>query len=119
MLVPPYEIELSAAEQQAWAALPRVGKPPHQRVRRATLLLVAQESLANQGIADRVGPSRNLGQQGRQRFALSEPSPPMAEDEGAPRARRAALQDWPRAGRPPACSPAGAAHGRRRRLPRG
>jgi len=38
--------------------------------------------------------------------------------EADPVARLAALQDMPRSGRPPDFSPVGAAHGRRRRLPR-
>jgi hypothetical protein len=119
MLVPHYEIQLSAAEQQALAALPRAGKTPQQRVRRVTILLLAQEGLSNQAIADRVGTSRNLVQKWRKRFALYEPPPVIAEEEADLVARLATLQDLPRSGHPPALSPAGAAHSRRRRLPRG
>ena len=118
MLVPHYEIQLSAAERQALAALQRAGKTPQQTVRRVTILLLAHEGLSNQAIADRVGTSRNLVQKWRKRFALYEPPPLMAEEEADPVARLTALQDLPRSGRPPAFSPAGAAHGRRRRLPR-
>lgn len=104
MLVPHYEIQLSAAEQQALVALQRAGKTPQQTVRRATILLLAQEGLSNRAIADRVGTSRDLVQKWRKRFALYEPSPPMAADEVVPIARLAALQDLPRSGRPPAFS---------------
>jgi len=118
MLVPHYEIQLSADERQALAALQRAGKTPQQTVRRVTILLLAQEGLSNQAIADRVGTSRNLVQKWRKRFALYEPPPLIAEEEADPVARLVALQDLPRSGRPPTFSPAGAAHGRRRGLPR-
>jgi hypothetical protein len=119
MLVPHYEIQLSSAEQQALEALQRAGKTPQQTVRRVTILLLAQAGLSNQAIADQVGTSRNLVQKWRKRFALYEPPPLLAEEESDPVARLAALQDFPRSGRPPAFSPTGATHGRRRRLPRG
>jgi Homeodomain-like domain-containing protein len=118
MLVPHYEIRVSAAEQQALAPLRRAGKTPQQTVRRVTILLLAHAGLSNQAIADQVETSRNLVQQWRKRFALYEPPPVMAEEEADPGARLAALQDLPRSGRPPDFSPAGAAHGRRCRLPR-
>jgi Homeodomain-like domain len=118
MLVPHYEIRLSAAEQQAVEALQRAGKTPQQTVRRVTILLPAHDGLSTQASADHVGTSRNLVQQWRKRFALSEPPPVMAEEEADPVARLAALPDWPRSGRPPAFSPAGAAHGRRGRVSR-
>jgi len=118
MLVPHYEIRLSAAEQQALEALQRAGKTPQPTVRRVHIVLLAPEQLSNQAIADAVGTSRNLVQKWRKRFALWEPSPLVPETEGAPLARLAALLDLPRSGRPPGFSPAGTAHGRRRRLPR-
>jgi DNA-binding CsgD family transcriptional regulator len=118
MLAPHYEIRLSAAEQHALAALQRAGKTPQQTVRRVTILLLAHEGLSNQAIADRVGTSRNVVQNWRKRFALYAPPPLMTEEEADPVARLAALQDLSRSGRPPAFSPAGAAHGRRPRLPR-
>jgi len=118
MLMPHYEIQLSAAEQQGLEALRRAGKTPQQTVRRVTLLLLAQEGLSNQAIADQVGTSRNLVQKWRKRFALYEPPPRVAAEEIDPVVRLAALQDLPRSGRPPDFSPAGAAHGRGRRLPR-
>jgi len=118
MLVPHYEIRLSAAEQQALEALQRAGKTPQQTVRRVNILLLAHTGLSNQAIADQVGTSRNLVQKWRKRFALYEPPPPMGEEARDPVARLAAVQDLPRSGRPPAFSPAGPAHGRRRRLPR-
>jgi Homeodomain-like domain len=118
MLVPHYEIRLSAAEQQGLETLQRAGKTPQQTVRRVTILLLAHEGLSNQAIADQVGTSRNLVQKWRKRFALYEPPLLMAEEEVDPVARLRALQDLPRSGRPLAFSPAGAPHGRRRRLSR-
>ena len=119
MLTPHYEITLSDAEQQRLQALVRAGKTPQQLVTRACIILLAQDGLPNQQIANEVGTSRNLVQKWCKRFALYEPPPLVAEEEVDPVARLAALHDWPRSGRPPAFSPAGAAHGRRRRLPRG
>ena len=74
MLVPQYDMRLSAAEQQALEALPRAGKTPQQTVRRVHLVLLAQEPLSNQASADAVGTSRTLVQKWRKRFALCEPS---------------------------------------------
>jgi hypothetical protein len=118
MLVPHYEIRLSAAEQQALAALQRAGKTPPQTVRRVSIVLLAHAGLSNQAIADHVGTSRNLVQKWRKRFALYEPPPLRAAEEVDPGARLGALADLPRSGRPADFSPAGATHGRRRRLPR-
>src|SRR4030095_8291171 len=118
MLLPHYEIQLSAAEQQALEALQRAGKTPQQTVRRVSILLLAHTGLSNQAIADQVGTSRNLVQKWRKRFALYESPPLGAEEKVDPVARLAALHDLPRSGRPPAFSPTGASHGRRRRLPR-
>ena len=118
MLVPHYEIRLSPAERHALEALQRAGKTPQQTVRRVNILLRAHAGLSNQAIADEVGTSRNLVQKWRKRFALYEPPPLMPEAEVDPVARLAALHDSPRSGRPPDFSPAGAAHGRRRRLSR-
>jgi len=118
MLLPHYEIQLSEAEQQALEALRRAGKTPQQTVRRATILLLAQEGLSNQAIADTVGTSRNLVQKWRKRFALYARSPLLADEEVEPAARLEALQDLPRSGRPPDFSPAGPAYRRRRGLPR-
>jgi DNA-binding NarL/FixJ family response regulator len=73
MPMPHYAIQLSAAEQQELETLRRAGKTPQQTVRRATILLLAQEGLSNQAIADQVGTSRNLVQKWRKRFALYEP----------------------------------------------
>ena len=118
MLVPHYEIRLSAAEQQALEALQRAGKTPQQTVRRVSILLLAHAGVSNQAIADQVGTSRNLVQKWRKRFARYEPPPLVAEDEVDPVARLAAVQDLPRSGRPPDFSPAGPPHRRRRCLPR-
>src|SRR5262245_53536903 len=118
MLVPHYEIRLSAEERQALEALQRAGKTPQQTVRRVSILLLAHEGLANQAIADQIGTSRNLVQKWRKRFARYEPPPVMREEEIDPVARLAALQDLPRSGRPADFSPTGPAHGRRRCVPR-
>ena len=118
MLTPHYEIILSEVEQQQLQGLVRAGETPQQLVLRATIILRAQADVSNQAIADEVGTSRNLVQKWRKRFALSEPPPLMTAEEVDPVARLAALQDLPRSGRPPAFSPAGTAHRRRRRLPR-
>jgi Homeodomain-like domain len=98
--------------------LQRAGKTPQQTVRRVNIVLLAHEQLSNQAIADTVGTSRNLVQKWRKRFALWEPSLLVPASEVAPLVRLEALLDLPRSGRPPTFSPAGAAHGRRRRLPR-
>jgi|ERR1051325_10304740 len=119
MLLPHYEIQLSAAEQQALETLQRAGKTPQQMGRRVSILLLAHKGVSNQAIADQVGTSRNLVQKWRKRFALCEPPPPLAKEEVDPVARLAALHDLPRSGRPPDFSPPGSAYGRRRRLPRG
>ena len=118
MLMPHYAIQLSTAEQQALEALQRAGKTPQQTVRRVSILLLAHAGLSNQAVADHVGTSRNLVQKWRKRFALYEPPPPVADAQVDPVARLGALQDLPRSGRPPDFSPAGAAYGRRRRVPR-
>jgi len=118
MLVPHYEIQLSVAERQALEALQRAGKTPQQTVRRVSILLLADDGLSNQAIADDIGTSRNLVQKWRKRFALYNPPPRLAEEEVDPVARLTALQDLPRSGRPPAFSPTGTPHGRRCRLPR-
>jgi Homeodomain-like domain len=118
MLVPHYEIHLSTAEQQALEALQRAGKTPQQTVRRGSILLLAHAGLSNQAIADQGGTSRNLVQKWRKRFAVYASPPRLAEEEVDPVARLAAVQDFPRSGRPPDFSPAGAPHGRRRRLSR-
>lgn len=118
MLVPQYEIRLSTVEKEALEALQRAGKTPQQTVRRVHMVLLAQEQQSKQAIADTVGTSRNLVQKWRKRFALWEPSPLLPAPEVTPLARLEALLDLPRSGRPPTFSPSGAAHGRRRRLPR-
>ena len=118
MLVPHYDIRLSATEQQALEVLQRAGKTPPQTVRRVQIVLLAHTQLSNQAIADAVGTSRNLVQKWRKRFALWEPSPLVPATEVVPLARLEALLDLPRSGRPPGFSPSGPAHGRRRRLPR-
>jgi hypothetical protein len=118
MLTPHYEITLSEAEHQQLAALVRAGKTPQQLATRATIILLAQEGVSNQQIADMVGTARNLVQKWRNRFALYAPPRPLLDQEGEPGARLAALQDLPRSGRPPVFSPAGPAHRRGRGLPR-
>ena len=119
MLLPHYEIRLSPVEQQALEAWQRAGKTPQQTVRRVSILLLAHAGLSNQAIADEVGTARNLVQKWRKRFALYEPPPLMAEDEGDPVARLAAVHELPRSGRPPDFSPSGPTHRRRGRVSRG
>jgi hypothetical protein len=87
MLMPQYEIRLSAAEQQALEALRRAGKTPQQTVRRVSIVLLAHQQLSNQAIADQVGTSRNLVQKWRKRFALYEPGPLGVAAEVEPLAR--------------------------------
>src|SRR4029079_19830645 len=101
MLLPHYEIRLSAAERQALETLQRAGKTPQQTVRRVSILLLAHAGVSNQAIADQVGTSRNLVQKWRKRFARYEPPPLVAEDEVDAGARLAAVQDSTRSGRPP------------------
>ena len=84
MLVPHYEIRLSAEERQALGALQRAGKTPQQTVRRVSILLLAHEGLSNQAIADQVGTSRNLVQKWRKRFALYTPGPLLPQGEANP-----------------------------------
>ena len=118
MLVPHYEIRLSAAEQHALEARERAGKTPQQTVRRVSILLLAHAGLSNQAIADEVGTSRNLVQKWRKRFTSYEPPRLMGKEGSDPVARLAALHDLPRSGRPPAFSPAGPPHGQRRGVSR-
>jgi hypothetical protein len=73
MLTPHYEITLSDAEQQRLQALVRAGKTPQQLVTRASIILLAQDGLPNQQIANEVGTSRNLVQKWRKRFARLAP----------------------------------------------
>ena len=118
MLVPPYAMRVSVAEQQGLEALQRAGKTPQQTVRRVTILLLAQAGLSNQAIGAQVGTSRNLVQKWRKRFALYKPLPLAVDAKVDPVARLGTLPELPRSGRPPDFSPAGAAHGRRRGVPR-
>jgi hypothetical protein len=87
MLVPHYEIRLSAAEQQALEALQRAGKTPQQTVRRVHMLLLAHAGLSTQASADHIGTARHVVQKWRKRFALYEPPPRIAEEESDPIAR--------------------------------
>jgi len=118
MLTPHYAITLSEAEQAQLHALVRAGKTPQHLAMRATIILLAQDGMANQQIADAVGTSRNLVQKWRKRFALSPPSVPPPGEGADPVARVRALPDLPRSGRPPVFSPAGPPHRRCRGLPR-
>jgi DNA-binding CsgD family transcriptional regulator len=118
MLTPHYEITLSDAEQHQLQALVRAGKTPQQLATRASIILLAQDGMSNQQIADTVGTSRNLVQKWRNRFALYVP-PPLLPDEAAdPVGRLVTLHDLPRSGRPPGFSPAGSPHRGRRGLSR-
>lgn len=118
MLTPHYEITLSDAEHRQLQALVRAGKTPQQLATRAAIILLAQDGVPNQQIADEVSTSRTLGQKWRNRFALYVPPPLRPEEEADPAVRLAALQDLPRCGRPPVFSPAGPPHRGGRGLPR-
>jgi hypothetical protein len=118
MLTPHYEITLSDAEHQQLQVLVRAGKTPQQLATRAAIILLAQDGVPNQQIADEVGTSRNLVQKWRKRFALYVPPPLLPEEAGDPAARLGALQDLPRSGRPPVFSPAGPSYRRGCGLPR-
>ena len=119
MFHPHYEIKLSKAEHAHLEALCRAGKTPQQTVTRASIILLAQQGLANQAIAEALETSRNLGQKWRKRFALCLPAPPVPGEAADPVERVLALHDLPRSGRPPGFSPSGPAHRRRRGVSRG
>jgi DNA-binding CsgD family transcriptional regulator len=119
MLHPHYEIKLSQAEHASLETLLRAGKTPQQTVKRAAIILLAQQGLANQAIADELETSRNLVQKWRRRVALALPSPPLPGEAVDPAERVLALQDLPRSGRPPGFSPTGPAHRRGRGMSRG
>ena len=70
MLTPHYEINLLSAEHAQLEALLRAGKTPQPLATRAAIILLAQDGLPNQQLADAVGTSRTLGQKWRKRFAL-------------------------------------------------
>jgi putative transposase len=118
MLMPHYEITLSDAERYQLQALVRAGKTPQQLATRASIILLAQDGVSNQQIAQEVGTSRNLVQKWRKRFALYLPSAPPPGEAADPVERVRALHDLPRSGRPPVFSPAGPSHRRGRGLPR-
>jgi DNA-binding CsgD family transcriptional regulator len=98
-------------ERQEIERLLRSGKTQQRVAKRAALILLADDGLNNQEIADQLETSRYLVQKWRKRFALYEgsPSPPGQEPDAL--ARLEALEDMSRSGRPPVFSPSGAAHG--------
>jgi transposase-like protein len=116
MLRPQYDIKLSFEERQQIDHLLRSGKTQQRVAKRAALILLADDGLNNQEIADQLETSRHLVQKWRKRFALYERSgpPPGHEPDGL--ARLEALEDLSRSGRPPVFSPSGASHGRGRGL---
>jgi hypothetical protein len=116
MLRPQYDIKLSFEERQEIDRLLRSGKTQQRVAKRAALILLADDGLNNQEIADQLETSRPLVQKWRKRFALYERSEPPLGQEADGLARLEALEDLSRSGRPPVFSPSGASHSRGRGL---
>jgi transposase len=68
-------------------------------------ILLADEGMNNQEIAESVETSRHWVQKWRKRFAQSEVKPPPPGQEASPLVQLPALDDLPRSGRPPVFSP--------------
>lgn len=109
MLSPQYKIELSFEERQQIEALLRAGKTEQRVAKRAAMILLADDGLNNQEMADELEAPRNWVQKWRKRFAQYEVKVPPAGEEADPVARLQALEDLPRSGRPPVFSPSGSA----------
>ena len=107
MLRPHYAIQLSLEERQQLAAVLRAGKTQQRVVLRAAAILLADNGLKNQEIADELATSRNWVQKWRKRFAQHELKTPPPGQEANPLARLQALDDLPRSGRPAGFSPSG------------
>lgn len=118
MLSPHYEIKLSVDERRQIESLLRSGKTQQRVAKRAARILLADDGLNNQQIADELDAPRNLIQKWRKRFAQFEVKPPPPDDEPKPLARLSALLDLPRPGRPVVFSPSGSSHGRGGGLPK-
>lgn len=116
MLSPQYEIKLSLEERREIESLLRSGKTEQRIAKRAAMILLADDGLNNQHIADELDAPRNLVQKWRKRFAEFEVKPPPPDSEPKPLARLSALFDLPRSGRPVVFSPSGPSHSRRRGL---
>jgi hypothetical protein len=114
MLRPEYEIKLSLEERQQIEALLRAGKTEQRVAKRAAAMLLADDGMNNQHIADELETSRNWVQKWRKRFAQYEAKTPPVGQEPDPVVRLEALNDMARSGRPPVFSPAGASHRRGR-----
>jgi len=119
MLRPQYEIKLSMEERQEIERLLRSGKTQQRVAKRAALILLADDGLNNQEIAEQLDTSRYLVQKWRKRFALYEPSESPPGQEPDRLGRLEALEDLCRSGRPPVFSPSGPSHGRGRGLSHG
>src|SRR5215470_13328040 len=107
MLHPQYEIQLRVEERQQIEALLRAGKTQQRVAKRAAAILLGDEGMNNQEIADHLETSRDWVQKWRKRFAQYEVKPPPPGQEAGPLMRLPALHDLPRSGRPPVFSPAG------------
>jgi len=69
MLHPQYEIQLRVEERQQIEALLRAGKTQQRVAKRAAAILLGDEGMNNQEIADHLETSRNWVQKWRKRFA--------------------------------------------------
>lgn len=69
MLRPQYAIKLRLEERQQLEALLRAGKTQQRVALRAAAILLADNGLKNQEIADELATSRHWGQKWRKRFA--------------------------------------------------
>jgi hypothetical protein len=105
MLRPQYAIELSVEERQQIEALLRAGKTQQRVAKRAAALLLADQGMNNQAIADELVTSRHWVQKWRKRFAPYAAKSPPPGQEADRLMRMQALEDLPRSGRPPGFSP--------------
>lgn len=88
----PYRIKLTSEERRVLEARARKYTLPHRDVIRAKAILLADESLENKEIGERLDLSRPKVSKWRKRFFYE---------------RLAGLEDRPRGGRPSAFSPSG------------
>jgi len=107
---------LSVEERQQIEARLRAGKTQQRVAKRAAAILLADEGMNNQEIADALATTRHWVQKWRKRFAQYEEKPQPPGQEADLLARVQALDDLPRSGRPPVFSPSGPPRGRPRGL---
>lgn len=116
MLRPQYAIQLSVEERQQIEALLRAGKTQQRVAKRAAAILLADDGMNNQEIAEHLETSRHWVQKWRKRFAHYAVKPPPPGQEAGPLVRLPALEDLPRSGRPQVFSPSGPPRGGERGL---